>query len=278
MPLNGLYKIVNKSNGKFYVGRSINIEKRFARHLKELNGNKHHCIFLQRAWNKYGSNKFEFVVVKHSISVEEATNLEAYYLENYRQLLYNTSHSASGGDLISYHENRDEIVAKMKHSLLKRYENLSQEEKNRIYGRKGEKNGMFGKTHTTETMKLIKQKQKIYLASHSSYRKDKTFEELFGNREAIRLRKILSNSAKKRTGDKNGFYGKKHHEETKLKIAEKKKGKIPANARPVIIDGVEFPSATEASRRLNVVPATILNRIKSKNPLYQNYFYKERME
>lgn len=61
--IGGVYKIVNKTNGHFYVGSSVNLNKRFWRHKNELRKDKHHCLFLQRAWNKYGEENFEFVVL-----------------------------------------------------------------------------------------------------------------------------------------------------------------------------------------------------------------------
>lgn len=93
-------------------------------------------------------------------------------------------------------------------------------------------------------------------------------------KKAKEMKENLSKVASTRTGEKNPFYGREHSEETKKKIALANKGKKPTNQRPVVIGGVEYPSATEASRQLNVVPATILHRIKSKNPKYDRYFYK----
>lgn len=48
-----------------------------------------------------------------------------------------------------------------------------------------------------------------------------------GKRRSERIRKILSESGKRRTGEKNGFYGKKHNEKTKSKLSD-------LRAQPVI--------------------------------------------
>lgn len=49
-------------------------------------------------------------------------------------------------------------------------------------------------------------------------------------------------------------------------------GKKPVNSKKVKIDNIIYESLTEASRKLNVVPATILYRIRSKNyPTYEYY-------
>lgn len=59
----GIYKIRNKTNGKFYLGSSCNIIKRKYTHYYELRHNKHPNQILQRAWNKYGEAEFEFIIV-----------------------------------------------------------------------------------------------------------------------------------------------------------------------------------------------------------------------
>ena len=60
--VSGIYKIINKINGKYYVGSSINIYKRWKEHIKDLNNNRHHSIYLQRSWNKNGSENFKFII------------------------------------------------------------------------------------------------------------------------------------------------------------------------------------------------------------------------
>lgn len=49
-------------------------------------------------------------------------------------------------------------------------------------------------------------------------------------------------------------------------------GKKPVNTKKVKINHVIYESLTDASRKLNIVPATILYRIRSKNyPTYEYY-------
>lgn len=267
----GVYKIMNIKNGKYYVGSSIDIEKRFGRHMRELVANEHHNIYLQRAWNKYGENSFEFSIIKECCSEGEARKLEQSYLDNHIKELYNISLASSGGDLISNNPNRDAIIAKMSKSLKIRYSNLSCEERKKIYGKRGESNGMYGRGHTQETRDKI---SKILRDKHlKGYRRGKTFEELFGEDKAREMRENLSKAASSRVGEKNHFYGKTHSGETRARISEAMKGNLPTNARKVEIDGVVYPSATEAARQLGVCCATILHRIKSSNKKYVSYKY-----
>jgi len=75
MGKSGLYAIINEFNGNWYVGSTKNsFSKRFSRHVELLRKNKHSNPHLQRAYNKYGEDKFCFVVVKvlgHSKAIKE---------------------------------------------------------------------------------------------------------------------------------------------------------------------------------------------------------------
>lgn len=79
--VSGIYKIVNKVNGKYYVGSSSNIYIRWKCHLKELRGGYHHNDHLQRAFNKYGEDNFEFITVKLDISNEKLLTEEQCFLD-----------------------------------------------------------------------------------------------------------------------------------------------------------------------------------------------------
>ena len=62
--ISGIYKIVNRIDGKYYVGSSQDIGKRWKSHVNELKRNRHWNIHLQRSWNKYGNENFKFVICK----------------------------------------------------------------------------------------------------------------------------------------------------------------------------------------------------------------------
>lgn len=61
----GIYKIANIFNGECYIGSAVDIDKRWRRHKNDLQKNKHHSILLQRAWNKYGEELFEFEILEN---------------------------------------------------------------------------------------------------------------------------------------------------------------------------------------------------------------------
>lgn len=72
----GVYAIVHSPSGRRYVGHSINVGTRLHVHRCLLRQSKHHCIHLQRAWDKYGESAFDFVTV-----IECATQSDAFAAE-----------------------------------------------------------------------------------------------------------------------------------------------------------------------------------------------------
>lgn len=60
----GIYKILNKTNGKFYLGSAVNFRKRWQLHKNQLRNNKHDNRYLQASWNKYGEVNFIFEILE----------------------------------------------------------------------------------------------------------------------------------------------------------------------------------------------------------------------
>lgn len=59
-----IYAITHLASGRKYVGSSINPTGRWIEHRSDLKLGKHHCAYLQNAWNKYGKNTFEFSIIR----------------------------------------------------------------------------------------------------------------------------------------------------------------------------------------------------------------------
>ena len=68
----GIYEIVNTINSKRYTGSAVDIPDRWRCHRKDLRSvDCHHSRSLQRAWNKYGEDAFEFRVLLYCDPIKE---------------------------------------------------------------------------------------------------------------------------------------------------------------------------------------------------------------
>jgi group I intron endonuclease len=108
----GIYKIVNKTNGKCYVGSAVNIEQRWHCHRSDLKLKKHHSAHLQRAWEIYGEGSFEFEVVEY-VEKQLLIQREQYwidFLSGYGENGYNTNPKAGSSlGVIRSSETREKI-------------------------------------------------------------------------------------------------------------------------------------------------------------------------
>lgn len=76
----GIYQIRNLINNKVYVGSSSNLRTRMNAHFNELNKNKHHSIYLQNAFNKYGEQNFVFEVIEFVKNKDNLIESEQYWI------------------------------------------------------------------------------------------------------------------------------------------------------------------------------------------------------
>ena len=138
--ISGIYSIKNTITGQSYIGQSINIYNRWVRHRYQLNSNLHNNSYLQKSWNKYGSNNFEFtILVKckkqnlkkyEKIEVNKITPNKRYNISKNYDNLYGKNNPFYG----KTHNKKN----KTKFSLLAKQ-------------RTGKKNGNFGNVYSYDT-------------------------------------------------------------------------------------------------------------------------------
>jgi group I intron endonuclease len=58
-----IYKITNEIDGKFYIGSTSNLIKRYYTHINHIRTGKNSCVKLIRAVNKHGEDNFKFEIV-----------------------------------------------------------------------------------------------------------------------------------------------------------------------------------------------------------------------
>src|SRR5690606_33292231 len=77
--ISGIYKINNEVNGKYYVGASSNIWKRWSSHKSSLNSKCHYNKKLQSDWEMYGSRAFTLELLEE-VQNENLKDREQYWI------------------------------------------------------------------------------------------------------------------------------------------------------------------------------------------------------
>ena len=80
----GIYCILNKNNGKIYIGSSANIARRITTHKYKLRDNIHINSNLQRAYNRQGKHSFHFI----TLEITTENNLierEQFWIDSYKE-------------------------------------------------------------------------------------------------------------------------------------------------------------------------------------------------
>ena len=84
----GIYAIVQLSTGLRYIGSSVYIANRWARHRMHLRRGDHHNGRLQRSWNKYSEEDFRFEVIEFA-EPEDLLTVEQRWLDTSPWELFN---------------------------------------------------------------------------------------------------------------------------------------------------------------------------------------------
>lgn len=92
----GIYSIINSVNGKQYIGSSKAIYQRKARHFTALRCGSHKNPHLQNAVNRYGLDRFSFLILElfDFVSEEHLQEIEQLYIDRFGS--YNIKKSVRG--------------------------------------------------------------------------------------------------------------------------------------------------------------------------------------
>lgn len=120
----GIYRITNVINNKCYIGSSVNIYKRWLKHIVELNTARHNNQLLFRSWNKYGSNFFDFEILGF-YPIDQLIEKEQYFIEWYDSYLkgYNLTKSVKAINLGKFGKEHPMFGKKLSIESLKKKSN-----------------------------------------------------------------------------------------------------------------------------------------------------------
>ena len=190
-----LYKIVNTLNGKVYIGQTVNTGRRWSDH-KWLSKHKQEQ-YIHRAMNKYGIEKFEYVIIAVCRSSEDANDIEKTLIEQYRSRNQEFGYNIAPGGETPWNK-----------------------------GLSPEQQPMYGKHHSEESRKKISEGNiGKKMSPHTDEWKQKCTEWLTGRPVSEETGEKLSNSNK----------GLKRSEQTRKRISEYQSGKNLSSAQKMKI-------------------------------------------
>lgn len=247
-----VYKLTMDGCKAFYIGSTRNPKSRMSSHRTSLKRGNHDNYRIQEAWDKSGSKELTMEILFYG-SMEDAEATELALLRG----------SADSPDLTNI------CVQQLKGVDYGRIKNPEEALKRRSAAAKGERNPMFGKTHTPEVRERL---SKFFKGRPNPSARHPLSEE-------TKRKLSISKRLNPLLGPKNPFYGKKHPPELLEHIRQKHIARYKKNAELGIphaqaagieIDGVEYISQTAAAKALGVCNALITYRLKRPEK-YPNY-------
>ena len=229
----GIYMIQNKVNGKIYIGQSVDINSRWGSHKGELRYNSHYNKHLQKSWNKYGEDNFEFTIICEC-NENQLNTMEEYYI--FELMTYDPdfgyNKSYGGGGCRATEETRKKISDSSKGKIISeetrkklieshKGKTLSEEQRRKI------SEALKGRIISEETRKKISEANKIVLNRPEVRKKISEANKgenhpNYGKHLSEEQRRKISEALK---GENAYWYGKTHSEETRKKLSEANKGK-----------------------------------------------------
>jgi group I intron endonuclease len=172
MEKSGIYGIRNTTNGKWYIGSTgstVGFSTRWSLHKSSLNRNKCENSHLQRAWNKYGKDSFEFNILEecpdNMLIVREQAWMD-YYDSMNRNNGYNIRFAKDGGKRIGSAKEMSEATKEKISNSLKEFfikSPLTEDQKIRLQTLN------LGRKHSPETIeKLSKSRDNGLTGKHHS--------------------------------------------------------------------------------------------------------------
>ena len=182
-----VYLTINNINQKKYIGKHYG---------EETDNYLGSGTLLIQAINKYGAENFSRSILQFADSEEEAFSLEKEYINKYNAInsreFYNLHEGGRGGNTkAGWSKEQKENYSKKMSEITK-----------------GRNNGMYGKSHSKQTINYLKN-YALNIRDNSVYRTQDFREKI----------------SKLTKGENNGMYGKKHNKDSKKIMSINRQGK-----------------------------------------------------
>ena len=210
--MNGIYTITNLIDGKSYVGQSsYDYKKRFIDHRFLLKKGKHSNIHLQRAWNKYGSENFEFKVIIQDIP-EDWLDLSERGWILFHKMTTGCYNLESGGHMSKHASEETKQKLRISHLGKKSSEETRKKISDALTGKKCSEETR----HKLSLANAGRRPAEAAIQAAATYHRGKKLSQEHRNN----ISKALLGDPRLRSN-----LGKHHSEEQKRKISEANKGR-----------------------------------------------------
>lgn len=288
----GVYCITNTITGEFYVGSTNHFGDRYSRHFRDLLKKRHHCKFLQDAFNEYGESAFVFNAVQLITNKNRklAFQEEQLYLDTFKPYVrgtgYNVSKKVRSGNGIR--RSKDPVlVYNLDGTFLKKFDSVAKASKELGIENSGIRANCDGRTYRFKQWMFSyyeggKILNKIESYAHPAIGRDR------GNVGAKIVATRRANGSYIKTEEQKDYLrslrlGTTVSEETKSKMSNSHKGKkhVPSqignSKKPVVgFDWLGYPmlsfeSLGDCATHFGVTKSTLCEYVKYQKPYKGNF-------
>ena len=218
-----IYKHTSPS-GKCYVGQTVNIKERWkAKSYQQ-------CRKFYNAIKKYGWDNFEHEILCVCNTPKDANDKEAYYIKYYDSINNGYNIVPGGGEYLRGENNP--MYGKSPTEFMTDEKILAWKKKLSVTNA-GDKNGFYGKHHSEETKKKLRE-QRIGI-SHPLNLTDEQRRELSERSKGLWSKERRKQQADKMKGENNPMHNKQWTEEERQSLRERFSGGKSVLAKPIKI-------------------------------------------
>ncbi len=213
----GVYKITNKINGKVYIGSTNHIHRRRTQNFNRLKNGIHNSFKLQKDYDLYGLDAFEFDVIERHVNNEILLDREQFFIDKY--MAYTEGYNVCQFSCSSKGRKQSEDQKKQ-HSERMKGKKLTKEHRDNLsIALKGRKLSEETKQKISESNKIAFSdpivREKIRIANIGKTRTEEQKEQL-----SIMHKERWKDNEEEREKLSNRMKSFRHTDEGKAKIAE----------------------------------------------------------